>query len=316
MAGYKSRTIKAILRGKVNAWLKTINDEKLVDALRKDVLITGGSIASMLIGENVKDFDVYLRTRETAQAVAQYYLDIFKEDYKTKHNGTALDATVGLVDRKNLRGEVETVVTIKHENNRNAVQAGINPDNEPEEQSEEAVAALQNEEQAQELLESKTEKRYHPVYISDNAITLSTKVQIVLRFIGEPDVIHQNYDFAHCKNYFDYDKDDLVLNPLALECLLSKTLRYTGSLYPLCSIFRAKKFIERGWRISAGELLKIAYQTSHIDFNNIEQVREQLVGVDALYFRCLMETLIAHVNNGGVVDDHTVMRLVDEVFNM
>lgn len=313
MSGYKTRTIKAILRGKVNAWLKTIDDENVVDALRKDTLVTGGSIASMLIGENVKDFDVYVRTQDTAILVANYYLAKFSEDYKAA-KGHDLGAVVAVQLRKNLRGEIEEVVQIKNEgHDRNNVQMA-NPNATQDQQSDEVAEEL-NDEQTQVAFEKLTEKRYHPVYISDNAITLSNKVQIVLRFVGEPEVIHKNYDFAHCKNYFDFAKDTLHLDQLALECLLSKTLRYTGSLYPLCSVFRAKKFIERGWRVSAGELLKICYQVSTIDFNNAEQLREQLVGVDALYFHSLMGKITGHINSGKTLDNDSLVQLIDEVFN-
>src|SRR3546814_1364029 len=43
---------------------------------------------------------------------------------------------------------------------------------------------------------------YRPVFMSTNAITLSDKIQIVLRFYGEADAIHENYDFVHCTNYW------------------------------------------------------------------------------------------------------------------
>src|SRR3546814_2013322 len=43
---------------------------------------------------------------------------------------------------------------------------------------------------------------YRPVFVSTNAITLSDKIQIVLRFYGEADAIHENYDFVHCTNYW------------------------------------------------------------------------------------------------------------------
>nr|MCU0343906.1 T9SS type A sorting domain-containing protein [Ignavibacterium sp.] len=47
------------------------------------------------------------------------------------------------------------------------------------------------------------DKKYRPVFISENAITLSDKVQLVIRFYGTPAEIHDNYDYAHCMCYFD-----------------------------------------------------------------------------------------------------------------
>jgi hypothetical protein len=120
---------------------------------------------------------------------------------------------------------------------------------------------------------------------------LSHKVQLVIRFYGEPDKIHSNYDFVHAMCYWDHAKEHLELPAEAMEALLSRTLVYKGSLYPVASIFRAKKFIERGWRINAGQLLKIMWQISEIDLTEFEVMREQLTGVDMAYLWQLTEAL-------------------------
>src|SRR3546814_1666855 len=67
---------------------------------------------------------------------------------------------------------------------------------------------------------------YRPVFMSTNAITLSDKIQIVLRFYGEADAIHENYDFVHCTNYWTSKDANLTLRQPALESLLCKELRY------------------------------------------------------------------------------------------
>ena len=56
----------------------------------------------------------------------------------------------------------------------------------------------------------------------------------------DPAKIHENYDYIHCMNYWTYETG-LVLRGDALESILTKQLAYKGSLYPLCSIFRARK---------------------------------------------------------------------------
>ncbi len=79
MSGYKSKTIKAILTKKIDKWLATVEDEGLRELLKRDVIVTGGSIASMLQGEEVNDFDIYFRSYETTAKVAQYYTRKFVE---------------------------------------------------------------------------------------------------------------------------------------------------------------------------------------------------------------------------------------------
>jgi len=131
--------------------------------------------------------------------------------------------------------------------------------------------------------------KYRPVFLSANAITLSNGVQLVTRFYGDPAEIHENYDFVHCTNYWTSWDEALVLNPAALESLLSRTLQYTGSLYPVCSVIRTRKFIKRGWHINAGQYLKMCLQISELDLFNIEVLEDQLTGVDAAYFSSVIQ---------------------------
>ena len=124
---------------------------------------------------------------------------------------------------------------------------------------------------AKETAEESADKdkpSYRPVFLTANAITLSDKIQIVLRFWGEPEEIHKNYDFVHCTNYWTSWDGYLDLKTQALECIINKELRYVGSRYPVCSIFRVRKFLERGWKINAGQLLKACMQISELDMLN------------------------------------------------
>ena len=133
--------------------------------------------------------------------------------------------------------------------------------------------------------ELKTEKpRYHPRYFTTNAISLSDKIQLVIRFYGEVEDIHKNYDFAHCTCSYDYKNNELNLPNKALECIINKELYYIGSKYPLCSIIRSRKFITRGWHINAGQYLKMCLQLNELNLHDFDTFRDQLTGVDSAYF--------------------------------
>lgn len=45
---------------------------------------------------------------------------------------------------------------------------------------------------------------YTPMFFSPNAISLSDKIQIVLRFHGDNVAIHKTFDFIHATNYFTF----------------------------------------------------------------------------------------------------------------
>ena len=144
---------------------------------------------------------------------------------------------------------------------------------------------------ALETEEEKDKPKFRPLFVTTNAITLSSKVQIVLRFYGDPDAIHENYDFVHCTNYWTSWDNKLVLRPEAMEALLTKELRYVGSKYPVCSVIRLRKFIARQWTINAGQILKMLMQVAELDLTDLKVLEDQLTGVDSAYFCKLISDL-------------------------
>lgn len=283
--GLKSKTIKSILRNKVNAWLASIKDEDLRIVCEREAIVTGGCIASMLLGEQVNDFDIYFRSKATVRRVADYYVKEFQENRKAQ-GGVAVPIIVE--ELEDLEGKERVRIVVKS--------AGVAADGQEQdyqyfehgndhdagEYVREAFDPLGNE--AGATTDDHAAPIYSPAFLSSNAISLRGKVQLILRFYGDPDTIHQSYDFVHCMNYWESGTSNLVLRQEALESLLSRVLVYKGSRYPLCSVIRTRKFIERGWRINAGQYLKMAMQISELDLQDHRVLEEQLTGVDVAYF--------------------------------
>lgn len=316
--GRKKSGIKKELKAKITDWIESIEDESVRELIKKHTIVTGGSIASMLLGEKVNDYDVYFRNIETAEAVSNYYVHKFCNANKNANkNGIEYipevqrrlyykDTNIPLVDPYNRSpGDYKVLEQEKLSfiENHDSVEprlliwmksAGVAAEDQDDYQYFEMLGESETQEFAESLMKDigdKDRPKYRPVFLSQNAITLSDKVQIVIRFHGEPHEIHNNYDFIHAMNYYDYGSDTLVLKPEALEALLSRTLIYRGSLYPVASVFRTKKFIERGWRITAGEQLKMMWQISELDLTDFNTIREQLCGVDMAYMYQLIEVI-------------------------
>lgn len=312
--GLKSKTIKSVLRNKVNEWLDSIEDEELRKVCRGEAIVTGGCIASMLLGEEVNDFDIYFRTKETVKRVATYYVDRFNAA-RERQGGVPVPMFVEELTDSDGKPRIRVVVKsagVAGKGQRQDYQYFENGnDHDAGQYVNEAFDPLSDV--AELADQAKTEHpKYSPAFLSSNAISLRGKVQLILRFYGDAETIHGNYDFTHCMNYWESGSSALTLKAEALESLLSKALIYRGSKYPLCSVIRSRKFIERGWRINAGQYLKMAMQISKLDMTDHTILEEQLTGVDVAYFAEVIEKLKA--KDPEKVDAAYLIEIIDRMF--
>ena len=286
------KIIRSVLKNKLNAWASSIDDENVRDLVKQNTIITGGCITSMLIKEQINDFDIYFKNKETVLAVASYYVNKFKELHK--HKGSSSKISNFNVVEKGERIQIlikSAGVASESDNQEKYEYFEGRPDFEGEEYLSNTVEALESADNVNGDIENDDKPKFRPVFLTDNAITLSDKIQIVIRFYGEPKEIHKNYDYIHCTNYWTSHDNDLVLHQSALESILSKQLYYSGSLYPVCSLIRMRKFMNRGWHINAGQILKMCFQISSLDLSDVKVLEDQLVGVDTAYFVQLIKTL-------------------------
>lgn len=269
--GACKRTIRSVLSNKIADWIKSIDDKDVAHLASRDVFVTGGAIASLLSGDEINDYDLYFKTKEAALAVAKYYADKYLDEYKNSV----------LVETYEFTG----ITGLKEERIR-----------------------LLKDKNPMIMLENHGE--YEPRCFTPTAISLKN-IQIVFRFYGTPEEVHRTYDFVHCTNVYEYAQDRLTLNADAMYSILSKTLIYHGSLYPICSILRTRKFIARGWTITAPQMLKMIIQTKDVNLQDRETLFDQLVSVDALYF----QEFFARISNNEDIDLTTIAELMEEAFD-
>jgi hypothetical protein len=324
----KTKTIKTVLRKKFDEFAKSITDEKVRSLVLKNSIITGGSIASMLLREKVNDYDIYFKNRETVLAVCEYYIKEFskKNSYHMFEilDGTNIEDDIKEKEYAHKKGITPGRIKIRIKSAGVAAEDDFDFDEQPEMDDSNVVGVnidanvinitspvnpKQDDDDGEE-----TYQKYRPVYISANAITLSDKIQLIIRFFGDADEIHSNYDFAHCTCYWESDTGKLTLPNEALECLLTKELRYKGSQYPLASIIRTKKFINRGFTINAGQYLKMAMQLNDMDLRNVYVLEDQLIGVDALYFAQLLSAIPDDKKIDNRIDASYLITMIDRFF--
>ena len=294
------KNIKKHLNNKLRDWISHVDDENIKKILKENVIVTGGAIVSLLTGETLHDYDVYFRTKESCLAVANYYVRKWNEKHTDKPVSVRVDDTTGKIDcfvrSKGIADEDEVKNSSISYNFAST-----------EEEIEEAFAEEQ---------ESEGGEKYRPRFITSNAITLSHKVQIVIRFYGEVEEIHKNYDFAHCTCAWSSWNNELFLPQKALECIINKELYYVGSKYPLCSIIRTRKYLERGYHINAGQYVKMCMQLNELDLKDVKVLEDQLTGVDTAYFQMMIDELQKHMEETGEekVDTTYAMELINKLF--
>ena len=303
----KEKTINNILNSKFDYLLKSIDDESVKKLMQKGTIITGGCITSLLLGEEVNDFDCYFLNKETAIAVANYYVKKFQADNKPAKTRLGVSHVGMSVKDSDDRVEIfiKSAGVAGAGNTEEYGYFELDPIGDPrgERFVESAVNYMKSNKEAKA-------GEYKPLVLTSNAISLSSKVQLIIRFFGAPDKIHDNFDFVHCTNYWTSWDRKVTYRKEALLVIMAKELKYVGALYPICSMFRIRKFIQREWTITAGEILKIAFQISNLDLTNIETLNDQLVGVDVCYFVELIEKLKEY---DGEITETYIAKLVDEI---
>lgn len=294
-----SKGIKRSLQKKLDDWIANIDDEVIKKEIKDNAIITGGAIVSLLNNETPNDYDVYFKSYESLLMVSKYYANKWNELHK--------DKSEVFIEEEELHGEKRITCFIRSvgvamEDGEN----GIDDESEPIYDGEPYV------EESQDI----SKPKYRPRYFTTNAISLSDKIQLVIRFYGPVEEIHKNYDFVHCTCSYDYKEHRLDLPQKALECIINKELYYIGSKYPLCSIIRSRKFITRGWHINAGQYLKMCLQLNELNLHDFNTFRDQLTGVDSAYFDSAMNNIEKKLkdNPDFKLDNNYLFEVINRIF--
>lgn len=295
------KTIQKVIKNKLVTWLSTIEDSNLRKEVENSLLVSGGCITSMFQDIPVNDYDIYIQDINVLKRLAQYYCPGIVLDGRERNKYIAERFPKYDIENPQLFNECEEytpeilvrLLTLKPDQIKlDIVSQGI-------------------KKELKKDAEGNPEK-YQVAFLSQNAISLTDNVQIVTRFSGTPEEIHKNFDFIHATNYFTF-KNGIVTNEAALISILTKSLKYQGSLYPLTSVIRIKKFVLKGWTINAGEMLKIMFQISELNLRDIVVLEEQLIGVDIAYFATLIEILRGLAPE--TITPSYLNVIIDKVFN-
>ncbi len=338
----QKKTINKECARKMDKFLASL-PKALAAKVRPSIIITGGAIVSMLSGEDINDWDMYISNREVLKELTQHYLDTFNNSPMREGKGS-----FSLLDNANktelaedghltyhqhiIKTDPERLYVfipssgIAAEDDKkayNAMDSDTLTVNSAGMTSEEAAKLPEEDEKQIEFKRKAQEylkKKYRPIFLTGNAITLSNKVQLIIQFHGSPEEIHKNFDFRAVKSYWTYGTGLITSVDILLD-INSKRMVYEGSRYPICSMIRTRKYINRQWKISAGEYVKMAFQVGDLDLKDVNVLKDQLVGVDSTYFTWMLNIIEADKKRAEDaykpfdITSTYVCELVDLIFN-
>lgn len=149
-------------------------------------------------------------------------------------------------------------------------------------------------------------KDLKPVFNTDNAISYDKnkrKIQLIKKFYGSPKEIIDRFDFSICKCAyvpFPYLSVSMfVFGDNFLEHLSLRILCYNvKGDHPINSLYRVVKFLKKGYKIPAVEIVKLALRINDLKITNYRDLKEELEGIDTILLKEFTDSLIGKKDNG------------------
>lgn len=146
---------------------------------------------------------------------------------------------------------------------------------------------------------------YKCVAVTDNAVTFEKQYEfldkkVVIQLIKAENLINEciydtisNFDFTINMAAYDMLSGNIIAHVDFYKDNMKRTLVFNeDTLYPIISMHRAIKYIERGYKLSGYEQVKIALAINNLKMRNYKDLKIQLQGIDTSVFVDLTEKLM------------------------
>jgi hypothetical protein len=157
---------------------------------------------------------------------------------------------------------------------------------------------------------------YKLKYVSPTALSYvkdKNKIQLIKmsEMMGNvPPELLEKFDFTICMGLFDFFSGSFYLDENFLPDLSRRDLKFNiKTKYPLSSLFRMRKFVYRGYKISGTEIVKIGLAINNLKIESYSMLKEQLYGIDTLFLKELTDQLLEWA--GKEYDFNEFLHLLD-----
>lgn len=129
--------------------------------------------------------------------------------------------------------------------------------------------------------------------LADSYEIKGVKIQLIKKIFGTPKEIFKYYDFTVCMCAYDFKTNQIIMDEDFLYDLAQKQLCFNeNTMYPICSLWRIKKYLNRGYSISATNIIKLALTLNNLNINTFEDLKDQLQGIDTYLLKDLTDKMI------------------------
>lgn len=127
--------------------------------------------------------------------------------------------------------------------------------------------------------------------------------------------IINTFDFSVCQGAYDFEYDGFVFGDKFLDDINTRKMHYNiDSKYPISSLFRYRKYINKGFHFSTVEILKIVYSIQQLKINTYLDVAKSLNSVSTVKFADLIILLKSDYYKNKTFELHEFFEFADEYF--
>lgn len=118
------------------------------------------------------------------------------------------------------------------------------------------------------------------------------EVQVITRFVGSPEEVLNTFDFTCVMGLWNFKEGKFYAHEHFLRDVARRRLVYSNkSQYPICALYRTKKYVERGYEFPGSTMVAISLAIHSLQINTYKDLKDQLLGIDTSMFKEITENM-------------------------
>jgi hypothetical protein len=129
---------------------------------------------------------------------------------------------------------------------------------------------------------------------TDSALSLMVnnhRLQLIKVVTGTPEAILDGFDFTICQGAFHLERGFIFGDDFFQHLAQRRLVFNINAGFPICSLYRSRKFIKRGFSLSGIEAIKLGLCIQSLKLETYKDLRRQLMGIDTLFLKDLTDSL-------------------------